>query len=148
MASNVWAAVWRRGAHLSGRQRALPLDDMPAPRGLPLVGTSLSLLWAGSAPKLHLYVDKRHKDLGPIFRDRIGPVDAVFVADPAEMRRTFGLEGKYPIHILPEPWILYNKLYGCKRGLFFMSVSDERPRWFAGVSNRSERLPFHPECSL
>lgn len=101
---------------------ALPLDAMPCPRGLPLLGSTLSLIAAGSAPRLHEYVDMRHRQLGPVFRDRIGPVSAVFVADPVEMRRTFGLEGKYPIHVLPEPWVLYNQLYGCKRGLFFMYV--------------------------
>lgn len=34
------------------------------------------------------------------------------------------LEGKYPVHILPEPWILYEKLYGSKRGLFFMNGEE------------------------
>lgn len=34
------------------------------------------------------------------------------------------LEGKYPIHILPEPWLLYEKLYGSKRGLFFMNGEE------------------------
>lgn len=109
----------RRAAHA-----AHALSDMPTPRGLPVVGTSLALLWAGSAPRLHEYVDMRHRQLGPVFRDRIGPVSAVFVADPVEMRRTFGLEGKHPMHVLPEPWILYNQLYGCKRGLFFMDGED------------------------
>lgn len=34
------------------------------------------------------------------------------------------LEGKYPVHILPEPWVLYEKLYGSKRGLFFMNGNE------------------------
>lgn len=34
------------------------------------------------------------------------------------------LEGKYPRHILPEPWVLYEKIYGPKRGLFFMDGED------------------------
>ncbi|XP_053609196.1 cytochrome P450 315a1, mitochondrial-like isoform X2 [Plodia interpunctella] len=34
------------------------------------------------------------------------------------------LEGKYPLHILPEPWLLYEKLYGSKRGLFFMNGEE------------------------
>lgn len=34
------------------------------------------------------------------------------------------LEGKYPVHILPEPWLLYEKLYGSKRGLFFMNGEE------------------------
>lgn len=34
------------------------------------------------------------------------------------------LEGKYPAHILPDPWVLYEKLYGFKRGLFFMNGEE------------------------
>lgn len=34
------------------------------------------------------------------------------------------IEGKYPAHILPEPWELYEKLYGSKRGLFFMNGEE------------------------
>lgn len=94
--------------------------EMPSPRGLPLIGTMLNVIAAGSAPRLHEYVDARHRELGPIYRESFGPVNAVFVADPNEMRRVFNLEGKYPKHLLPDPWVLYNKIHGCKRGLFFM----------------------------
>lgn len=34
------------------------------------------------------------------------------------------LEGKYPEHILPDPWVLYEQLYGFKRGLFFMNGEE------------------------
>jgi ecdysteroid 2-hydroxylase len=94
--------------------------SLPHPRGLPVVGTTLSLLMAGSTPQLHRYCDARHAQLGPVYRETIGPVDAVFVADPIEMRRVFQHEGRYPRHLLPDAWMLYNELYGCKRGLFFM----------------------------
>lgn len=93
---------------------------LPQPKGLPLVGTMLDLLAAGGGPKLHLYIDSRHKQLGPIFSDTIGPVKATFIADPKDMRQVFAAEGKFPIHLVPEAWVLYNKLYGSERGLFFM----------------------------
>lgn len=96
------------------------LSEMPSPRGLPVIGTMLDLITAGGAPRLHEYVDARHRQLGPVYRESIGPVSGVFVSDPNEMRRVFSLEGKYPKHLQPDPWILYNKMYGCKRGLFFM----------------------------
>lgn len=100
------------------------IKEIPTPKRLPIIGTTLSLLAAGSAAKLHEYIDKRHGELGPIFRDKIGPVSAVFVSDPEFMRSIFGVEGKYPIHILPEPWIVYNKVHGCARGLFFMNGEE------------------------
>ena len=34
--------------------------------------------------------------------------------------QVYQFEGKYPQHMVPEPWIIYNEIYGIKRGLFFM----------------------------
>lgn len=99
-------------------------DDIPTVKGLPLIGNTLSLLKEGSTSKLHVYVDKRHKELGPIFRDRIGPIDAIFVSDPNLIRSLYRQEGKYPVHVLPEPWLIYNKKFNCSRGIFFMNGKE------------------------
>jgi len=117
-------AMWKRA--LSGWlpdatvRGATVTAEIPTPRALPFIGTTADLIAAGGAPKLHEYVDARHRQLGPIYREYIGPVRSVLVADPIDMRRVFSLEGKYPKHLLPAPWVVYNKMYGCKRGLFFM----------------------------
>ncbi|XP_063221088.1 cytochrome P450 315a1, mitochondrial [Bacillus rossius redtenbacheri] len=107
---------------------------MPRPRGLPLVGSTLELLAAGGYTRLHEFVHRRHAALGPVFQDAVGPATVVFVSDAKEMRRVFSLEGKHPSHVLPEAWLLYNRLYGAKRGLFFM----EGEEWwrFRRVMNR------------
>lgn len=100
------------------------VEDIPTPKKLPIVGTMLSLLAAGSAPKLHKYADLRHKQLGPIFKDKIGPVSAVFVASPEAIRTVFSQEGKYPMHVVPEAWHVYNRTYKNSRGLFFMDGEE------------------------
>ncbi|XP_060518798.1 cytochrome P450 315a1, mitochondrial isoform X2 [Cylas formicarius] len=104
----------------------LTIDDVPSPKKLPLIGkwVNLPLVLAGSMPKLHWYIDKRHKQLGPIFKDQIGPVNCVFVSDPEGIRSVFAQEGKYPIHILPEAWLTYNRIYNIKRGIFFMNGDE------------------------
>jgi ecdysteroid 2-hydroxylase len=113
--------MWRRAvSSWLANSPCLPATEIPSPRSLPIIGTTLDLIAAGGASRLHEYVDARHRQLGPIYRESIGPVTGVFVADPNEMRRVFTLEGKYPKHILPDAWVLYNKMYGSKRGLFFM----------------------------
>lgn len=95
---------------------------LPQPKGLPLIGTMLDLITAGGGPKLHLYVDSRHKQLGPIFSEALGPGSSAFtfICDPRDMRKVFSAEGKYPVHLLPDAWLLYNRMYGSERGLFFM----------------------------
>ncbi|XP_032686386.1 cytochrome P450 315a1, mitochondrial [Odontomachus brunneus] len=98
--------------------------EPPEPRGLPFIGTTLSLLMAGGGKRLHEYVDKRHRQLGPIYREQIGPVRAVFVNSPNEFRRIFRLEGTMPRHFLPESWLLYNKIRQQRRGLLFMDGEE------------------------
>nr|UYL69088.1 cytochrome P450 315a1 [Colaphellus bowringi] len=108
----------------SASASSLDFGDLPSPKRLPLIGTTLSLLAAGGPTKLHKYIDKRHEELGPIFKDNVGPVTGVFVADPEGIRSVFANEGKYPIHIKPESWLLYNEKHGCTRGLFFMDGEE------------------------
>ncbi|KAK2581866.1 hypothetical protein KPH14_002329 [Odynerus spinipes] len=111
----------------------------PEPRGLPVFGTVFQFLAAGGAKKLHEYVDRRHKELGPIYRDRIGPVKAIFVNSPQEYRRIFRIEGQTPKHFLPEPWVLYNEMRALRRGLLFM----EGEEWlhFRRILNKTMLLP-------
>lgn len=111
-------AVRRNYSTISAASTLLP--EIPGPRGLPLVGTTLSLIRAGGAAKLHEYVDKRHREFGPVYKERMGAVEAVFVSSPTEYRRIFRLEGTKPKHFLPDAWILYNNIRKCRRGLFFM----------------------------
>ncbi|XP_063383879.1 cytochrome P450 315a1, mitochondrial [Cydia fagiglandana] len=102
------------------------IDDMAHPKCLPLLGTKLDLMLAGGGTMLHEYIDKRHKELGPIFYEKLGcNTKLVFISDPLMIKTVFlSLEGKYPMHILPEPWVLYEKLYGSKRGLLFMNSEE------------------------
>ncbi|XP_012526686.1 cytochrome P450 315a1, mitochondrial [Monomorium pharaonis] len=97
----------------------------PEPQGLPVFGTMLALISAGGAEKLHEYVDKRHRELGPVYREQIGPVRAVFVNSPDEYRKILiDLAGPTPLHFLPESWQLYNELRAKNRGLLFMDGQE------------------------
>lgn len=96
----------------------------PRVRSLPLIGSALKLARAGSAPKLHLYVDRQHQEYGPVYWENLGGASGTFVADPGAARKVFLAEGSYPQHIIPPPWLLYNQKYSCKRGLFFMDGEE------------------------
>jgi len=94
--------------------------EIPIVKGLPLVGTMFSILAAGGGRKLHEYIDKRHQKYGSVFREKLGSVDGIWISNPLDMKLLFAQEGKFPEHILPEAWLLYNDTYGQKRGLYFM----------------------------
>ncbi|CAG5048004.1 unnamed protein product [Parnassius apollo] len=104
----------------------LTIKNVPRPRSLPLFGTKLDFFLAGRGTRLHEYIDARHKLHGSIFCEKLnGNTDLVFISDAALMKTLFlNREGKYPAHILPDPWVLYEKLYGFKRGLFFMDGEE------------------------
>lgn len=88
-------ALARRFVSSSAHLQVLDFREMPSPRGFPILGTAFSLIMAGGYTKLHEYIDKRHKELGPVFKDNVGPVTAVFLSDPEEMRKVFAKEGKF-----------------------------------------------------
>ncbi|XP_022243138.1 cytochrome P450 315a1, mitochondrial-like [Limulus polyphemus] len=116
-----------------------PYEAIPSPKGLPLMGTTFELLSSGGAPKIHEYCDKRHKELGCIYREKLGSVEAVFVADSELIQSIYQNEGRYPMHLVPEPWLIYNETKGIQRGLFFiglcfddnntMSLNRDGPQW-------------------
>ncbi|KAL3281175.1 hypothetical protein HHI36_004393 [Cryptolaemus montrouzieri] len=106
-------------------QSALNFEDIPSPKGLPFIGTRLAVWIAGSSKNLHEYVDKRHKELGPIYREQLGPITGTFVAEPDAIRSIFAQEGKYPVHIIPQAWVFFNEKYKFSRGLLFMNG----PEW-------------------
>lgn len=94
--------------------------DIPIIKGLPVFGTTFSILAAGGGRNLHKYIDKQHQQYGSVFKEKLGPIDATWISDPSDMKLIFQQEGKFPQHILPDAWLLYNELYGQKRGLYFM----------------------------
>lgn len=91
------------------------------------IGTGLDVLQSGGASQIHRYIDERHRQLGPIFRERLGHVEAVWLSDSNLYRHVYLNEGKCPQVMLPQPWTLFNHKHGYQRGLFFMYVTFKQP---------------------
>nr|QFU80946.1 cyp315a1 [Eotetranychus kankitus] len=112
--------------HFNHHQQSVkPFDELPTPKSYPIVGTTLTLMAFGGAAHLHEYCDSRHKELGPIYREKLGPTDCVFIADSSMAQKVYSNEGRFPNHLVPEAWTIYNEMTGIKRGLFFMNG----PEW-------------------
>lgn len=83
--------------------------------------TSIFRLTAnGGVSYLHKHCDKLHKKHGGIYREQIGPVEGVFIADDELIKEVFEQEDTHPTHLIPEPWIIYNQIKKVQRGLFFL----------------------------
>lgn len=86
---------------------------------IPFITGPRALEKFGGTDFFHEFIDMRHKQFGPIFREYMTQ-DLIFISDPRDMRHMFGAEGVHPNHVYPRAWKLYNKLKKCQRGLFFM----------------------------
>ncbi|XP_019631487.1 PREDICTED: cytochrome P450 10-like [Branchiostoma belcheri] len=78
---------------------ARPFEEIPGPKGLPLIGTALDYSPFGQFPiktKLMESFKERTKTYGNIYREKIGPMDLVVISDPKEIERVFRNEGRYP----------------------------------------------------
>lgn len=113
----------RRFMYTSNIEKNIKIElkkSIPSVKGLPLIGTAFSIMAAGGGRKLHEYIDKRHQQYGPVFREKLGSVDAIWICNPLDMKLLFAQEGKFPQHILPDAWLLYNDTFGQQRGVYFM----------------------------
>eukprot|EP00092_Neocalanus_flemingeri_P014058 GFUD01015166.1.p1 GENE.GFUD01015166.1~~GFUD01015166.1.p1 ORF type:complete len:470 (+),score=101.94 GFUD01015166.1:86-1495(+) len=97
-------------------QRSRP-HEMPSPPP----GTYLR---EAGTDRIHQYSQKWHGLLGPIFREDLGGCQAVFISCPEVCQAIFAGEGRYPVHLVPEPWTIYLQKKNKKRGLFFMDGEE------------------------
>ncbi|XP_066267323.1 probable cytochrome P450 49a1 [Branchiostoma lanceolatum] len=78
---------------------ARPFDEIPGPKGLPLIGTAWDYTPFGQFPlktNLRGSFRERTKTYGSIYREKIGPMDLVVISDPKEIGKVFRNEGRYP----------------------------------------------------
>ncbi|GAV03877.1 hypothetical protein RvY_14246 [Ramazzottius varieornatus] len=100
-------------------------EDIPRPKGsIPFMGTWIDALRHGVVTRVHEYVDMRYKQLGPIYREKLGKLEAVYIFDPQDVQRVFMREGRHPRHVIPEAWLLHREITDKPRGLFFMDGEE------------------------
>lgn len=96
-------------------------DSIPSVyHSIPFFSSIIKFALNGGAGNLHTHCDHHFRRLGPIYRERLGTVDAVFISDGEMMKQVFSQEDSAPGHFLPEPWLLYNQSFQVQRGLLFL----------------------------
>ncbi|XP_066267300.1 probable cytochrome P450 CYP44 [Branchiostoma lanceolatum] len=78
---------------------ARPFDEIPGPKGLPLIGTAWDYTPFGRFPVKTNMRDsfrERTRTYGSIYREKLGPLDLVVISDPKEIGKVFRNEGRYP----------------------------------------------------
>uniref|UniRef100_A0A4X2KU11 Cholesterol side-chain cleavage enzyme, mitochondrial n=1 Tax=Vombatus ursinus TaxID=29139 RepID=A0A4X2KU11_VOMUR len=113
-----------RGGELS----ALPLRVQgPRPYNeIPLKGNNgwMNLLhfWMENGMRnMHVRTVQRFQELGPIYREKLGNVESVFIINPDDAARLFGAEGPYPERFSIPPWVAYHTIMKKPIGVLFKS---------------------------
>ena len=84
---------------------AKPFSEIPGPRRLPLVGSTLSfLLEVGKKPILQLQKELMEK-YGMIYRIKVPTIpELIMIHDPQDIEVMFRAEGKYPSRVPFQVW--------------------------------------------
>ncbi|XP_072024302.1 cytochrome P450 10-like [Amphiura filiformis] len=91
-------------------QTGKPFEEIPGPKGLPLLGTLLDYTSVGrfkTLEKMHEATVDRFREYGPIFKENIAGITSVHIIEPSDVQELFRTDGKTPGRILMEPQYHY-----------------------------------------
>ncbi|XP_070540550.1 cytochrome P450 10-like [Ptychodera flava] len=99
-----------------------PFEDIPGQQSK--LATYINIFRKGGLARFDEYFTWRRNTLGPIWKESIGVMSGVVVADPSATEAVVRAEGKYPRRMPMEPWLLYRKMGGYSLGVFLAEGED------------------------
>ncbi|XP_077022748.1 cytochrome P450 11B1, mitochondrial-like [Tamandua tetradactyla] len=147
MALRAKAGMWRPVRWLPGHgarglgagatqptQAVLPFEAIPRCPGNKWVRV-LQVWKEQGQENIHLEMQEKFQELGPIFRYDIGGMQMVNVMLPEDVERLQQVESLYPRRLQVAPWLVYRELRGHRPGVFLLNG----PEW------RFNRLRLNPD---
>lgn len=94
-----------------------PFSEMPAPKGLPFIGTMLQI--PRDTSKLRDFMFDRYEQFSHVglYRESAGVLDMVVLFDVNNIEKLFRNEGKYPKRFDFELWKHYREKFGQADGV-------------------------------
>ncbi|XP_070580309.1 cytochrome P450 10-like [Ptychodera flava] len=99
-----------------------PFEAIPGQQSK--LATYINVFRNGGLARLDKYFTWRRKHLRSCWKESIGVVSGVVVADPSATEAVVRAEGKYPRRLPMEPWLLYRKMGGYSLGVFLAEGED------------------------
>ena len=82
-----------------------PFREIPHKKGYPLIGNFVEVVQNFS--RIHLLLQERHEQLGPIFREKTGPFDMVSITDVDGLEQLLRHDGPHPDRNVIPCWMQY-----------------------------------------
>ncbi|XP_007537052.1 cholesterol side-chain cleavage enzyme, mitochondrial [Erinaceus europaeus] len=118
-------------------QSPRPFKDIPSPGENGWL--NLYQLWrAGGTSQLHHHQMQCFQRLGPIYREKLGTMDSVYITDPQDVALLFRSEGQHPERYVIPAWLAYHEQHQRPLGVLLKSADA----W------RRDRLALNPEVML
>ncbi|XP_006866552.1 PREDICTED: cholesterol side-chain cleavage enzyme, mitochondrial-like [Chrysochloris asiatica] len=74
--------------------------------------------------KLHYRNVQNFQKFGPIYREKLGNLDSIFIINPEDVGLLFKSEGPTPERLLVSPWVAYHQHYNKPIGILFKKSED------------------------
>ncbi|XP_075391952.1 cholesterol side-chain cleavage enzyme, mitochondrial [Tenrec ecaudatus] len=74
--------------------------------------------------RLHYHNIQNFQKLGPIYREKLGSIESVYIIDPEDVSILFQSEGPSPERYLVPPWVAYHQHYKKPIGVLFKKSED------------------------
>ncbi|XP_004421860.1 PREDICTED: cholesterol side-chain cleavage enzyme, mitochondrial isoform X2 [Ceratotherium simum simum] len=74
--------------------------------------------------KMHYHQLQNFQKYGPIYREKLGNVESVYIIDPEDVALLFKFEGPNPERYLIPPWVAYHEYYQKPIGVLFKKSRD------------------------
>nr|XP_022342408.1 1,25-dihydroxyvitamin D(3) 24-hydroxylase, mitochondrial-like [Crassostrea virginica] len=110
------------------------MADLPGPPSLPVFGNALSYISGSSRGQMHKMQKEYHQQFGKIFKEKLGKITNVSIADPNIIEELARKEGVYPFRPPYDSWVLYKKDRKQKFGI----MSAVGPEWYKARQSLSK----------
>ncbi|KAF3830688.1 hypothetical protein GH733_004507, partial [Mirounga leonina] len=97
------------GASIS-TQIPRPFSEIPTPGNNGWL--NLYSFWRGmGSQKIHYHQVQNFQKYGPIYREKLGSIESVYIIDPEDVALLFKSEGPTPERFCIPPWVAYHQYY-------------------------------------